>query len=128
MKSTYVGDRSTSTARTRIRVLKPRTKASMTAISHVSLRIRSTLIGREAILVLVWEIILGELVHHLGICSRLIISTHRVEPVVVVAITTTHSIPSTVAAIVVHGGHVVHAHTHVSTIIAVHAVHVVEVC
>jgi hypothetical protein len=127
MKSTYVGDRSTLTARTRVCVLNSRTKASMTAIPHVSLRMRSSLIGRKTSLVLVLEIILGELVHHLGICSRLIISTHRVEPVVVVSIATTHAIPSAITAIVVHGRHVVHAHAHVSTIVAVHAVHVVEV-
>jgi hypothetical protein len=95
------------------------------------------LIGRETILVLVLEIILGELVHHLGICSRLIISSHLVEPVEV-AITTAHTIPSVAKAATVvhhvHGGHVIHPHAHVSTEVAVHAVghaiHVVhvEVC
>ena len=128
MESTYVLRWTAATARTAVRVLETRTRPV------VSLRICSPLIGMETILVLVWEIILGELVHHLGICSRLIIATHLIGPAEV-SIATAHSIPPiAIAATIlhhVHGGHVVHAHAHVSTIVAVHAighaVHVVEI-
>lgn len=136
MRSTYVLRRSTAASWTTADVLvttRPRNRASLATSSIILLRQSSSLIRRETILVLVLEIVLGELVHHLGICSRLIISAHLVEPVEV-PIATTHAIPSVAvaAAIVhhIHGGHVVHRHAHISTKIVVHAVHAVhiEIC
>ena len=136
MRSTYVLRRSTAAPWTTADVqvaTRPRNRASLAASSITLLRQTSSLTGRETILVLVLEIVLGELVHHLGICSRLIISAHLVEPVEV-PIATAHAIPpiAVAAAIVhhVHGGHVVHRHAHVSTKIVVHAVHAIhtEIC
>ena len=125
MKSTYVLRRTTMALWTAVCILKGRAEASLAAIP-ISLRICSSLSGMETILVLVWEIIVGELVHHLGICSRLIIATHLVGSIAIA-----HTIPSIAKATAVlhhvHGGHVVHAHAHVSTKIAVHAVHHVEI-
>jgi hypothetical protein len=127
MRSTYVLRRPTAASRATVAALlssRPRDGARLAASPIVC---RSSLIGRETILVLVLEIVLGQLVHHLGICSRLIISTHLVESVEV-PVTTAHAIPPVAVAASevhhVHGRHVVHAHAHVSTEVVVH-VHVV---
>src|SRR5689334_10226428 len=119
-KSTYVVRGTTTAFRTAVRILKARAEASIAAIPILSLRMYSPLVDIETILV--WEIILGELVHHLGICSRLIIATHLVE--VAVAKTCTHAVPSiaitTTVVHHVHGSHIVHAHAHVPSQVAIH--------
>jgi hypothetical protein len=112
-------------------------KVAVTASPIVLLLGKRSSIGRKTILV--WEIIFGELVHHLGILrSRLIICTHRTESVEVFK-AAIHSalppIPITAPEVHhVHGVHVIHSwHGHVSPKSAEHAVrhighiHVLEI-
>jgi hypothetical protein len=104
-------------------LLEPRplvAKIAMAASPIVLLLGKSSSIGRKTILVL--EIILWELVHHLGVlCSRLIICTHRIETVEVF-ITAIHPAlpPVPVSTSEIH--HVIYGHAHVSTKAAIHAV------